>query len=72
MKLIRLVAGSVQPLTDTWFLCLVRSWEQQMFWVVPRIHPMSSRLVTGYYEIRVLTFVQLEWGLLVSLYKIGT
>jgi hypothetical protein len=21
-----------------------------MFWVVPRIHPMSSRLVTGYYK----------------------
>jgi hypothetical protein len=43
-----------------------------MFRVVPRIHPMSSCLVTGSYEIRVRTFVQLEWGLLVSLYKIGT
>jgi hypothetical protein len=43
-----------------------------MFWVVPRIHLMSSRLVTGEYEISVRTFVRLEWGFLFSLYKIGT
>ncbi len=43
----RLVAGSVQPLTDAWFLRFVRSWSDECSGVVPGIHPMSSRLVTG-------------------------
>jgi hypothetical protein len=40
-------SGIGKPLIDAWFLRYVRSWERRMFRVVPRIHPMSSRLVTG-------------------------
>jgi hypothetical protein len=73
LKPIWLVEGLVQPLTDACFLHFMHFCEQQI--------PQSSARSTvhvfplGYtrpHEIRVHTFVQLEWGLLVSLYDIGT
>ncbi len=39
-------SGLGKPLIDAWFLRFVR-FERRMFQVVPRIHLMSSRLVTG-------------------------
>ncbi len=44
-------SGISKPLTDAWFLLFVHFWERQMFWIVSRIHLMSSCLVTGEYRI---------------------
>jgi hypothetical protein len=47
--------------------------EHQTPLVVPRVQLMSLHSVlTCQYEIFIRAFTQLEWGLLVSLYKIGT
>jgi hypothetical protein len=39
----------VQPLTNTWFLRFVHSWEQQMFWGsvrnTPNVFSLDYRLI---------------------------